>query len=336
MLIDALLTVGGLVLLVFGADFLVRGAVALAQRLGISPMVIGLTIVAFGTSLPELVVSLEAALGGSTPLAVGNVVGSNIANILLILGAAALIQPISCNRAAVVRDGLAMLVATVGFIAAGLAVTLGVVYGVVALICLFGYLYWSYLSDRRATAAGKEAEEDGCAADSDVEPLKGPIYLALLATAGGLVGVIVGADMLVNGATGLARSFGVSEEVIGLTLVAFGTSVPELATTIVAAFRRHADVALGNVLGSNMFNLLGIMGVVTLLVPVDLPPKIAAFDIWVMLAVSIILFPFLRSGWRLSRVEGTVFLALYAAFIVAAFLGVGDALMETMGAMVGR
>ncbi len=315
MLVDVLYTIGGLVLLLAGADHLVRGSVALARRCGLSPLMIGLTIVALGTSLPELVVTLRAAFGDAVGLAVGNIVGSNIANILLILGAGAMVHPIACGHRTMSRDAMAMLGATALFIGFGLAGTLGVWHGIGAITLLCAYLYASYRSD------------DGIlphADTEDVQPTSGSWTYILLAVGGGLAAVPLGAELLVTGAVGIARDAGVSEEVIGLTLVAFGTSVPELATTVVAGLRRHADVALGNVLGSNLFNTLGIMGVVTLFVPVDLPPQIARFDLWAMLGASLLVVVFLRTQWRLTRPEAAVMLTLYLAFIVAQFIGVGD------------
>ncbi|MCB9948991.1 MAG: calcium/sodium antiporter [Rhodospirillaceae bacterium] len=324
MLIDVALTVGGLVLLALGADFLVRGAVGLARRLGISPLVIGLTVVAFGTSLPELLVSMRAAVGGATGLAVGNVVGSNIANVLLILGAAAAISPVGCNRTALLRDGSAMLVATALFILAGLLGSIDRAHGIVGLLLLGGYLYACYLMDRRANHA---LAAEGV---QEVAPIDNSLAFILLAVLGGLLGVLGGAELLVDGATGLARRSGVSEEVIGLTLVAFGTSVPELATTVAAALRRHSDVALGNVLGSNLFNLLLIMGSVGLVVPFEIPAKIAAFDMWIMGAVSLALMPLMASGGRLSRMEGLALVALYLVFVATQFLGVGEMVMTML------
>ncbi|NNG05596.1 MAG: calcium/sodium antiporter [Inquilinus sp.] len=316
MTVPIIMTVGGLVLLMVGADFLVRGAVGAARCMGISPLVIGLTVVALGTSLPELVVSLEAALDGTPQLAVGNIVGSNIANILLILGVAGLISPIRCSRMAIFRDGTAMMAATAIFVAAGLLGTLGRAFGALSLFLLASYMVLSYYSDR-GSGDGVHAEE----AD-EIEPIAGGLGTSVVAVIGGLTGVILGAELLVDGAVGLARAFNVSEEVIGLTLVAFGTSVPELATTVVAAIRRHADVALGNVLGSNLFNLMGVMGVVAIVVPVDLPAQIARFDIWVMSGVSVLMIQFMYTGLRLSRLEALLFLAAYFVFLLIEFIGV--------------
>ena len=325
MILDISMTVGGLVLLMVGADYLVRGAVAIARALGVSALVIGLTVVALGTSLPELVISLEAALDGSAGLAVGNIVGSNIANILLILGVAGLIAPIRCSRMAIFRDGTAMLASTAFFIAAALIGLLNIAYGLIALVLLTGYMYASYRSDKKA-GNGIHAQEA-----ADIEPIAGAIWVSVLAVVAGLAGVIFGAKLLVEGAQGLARTFGVSEEVIGLTLVAFGTSVPELATTIVAALRRHADVALGNVIGSNLFNLLGVMGVVTCVVPIDVPEQILRFDLWVLAGVSAMMIQFMYSGLRLSRSESALFLITYAAFVLIQFIGVETLMASILG-----
>ena len=313
MLIDIAYLVGGFVLLIVGADYMVRGSVALARRLGISPMIIGMTVIATGTSLPELIVSLNAAVTGSVGLMMGNIVGSNIANILLILGAGALLSPIACHQPTTMRDGWAMMTAMTALVVIAFVGTIGLIEGLVGLIILFGYLYASYRHDQKN---GADTE--------DVQPIQGSIGLALLAVVLGLAGVLIGADLLVDAAVELARVVGVSEEVIGLTLVAFGTSVPELATAIVAGIRRHADVALGNVLGSNLFNTLGIVGVTAMVVPIDVPSKLLHFDFWVMTAAGILLLVFMFSDRRLSRREGLVMLLGYFGFIAAQFFGVGE------------
>lgn len=311
MLIDSLWILVGFALLIVGADFMVRGSVTIARRFGISPLVIGVTVVALGTSLPELMVCLRAAFEGAPGITVGNLVGSNIANILLILGVAAVILPVRCGPQALKRDGVAMLAGTAVFMAFGLIVGFTWVYGLVGIGLLAAYLYHSYRSD---AAAGEDVHTHEA---EEIDTLKGSMPVLVLITLGGLAGVIAGAECLVHGSVNLARDLGVSEEVIGLTLVAFGTSVPELATTIVAAIRRHSDVALGNVLGSNLFNLLGIMGATALVIEVPMPPKIAGFDIWAMAFVSVLLLVFMRTGWRIGRREGAVFLALYLAFLAA-------------------
>ena len=320
MTLDIVATLCGFLLLIFGADYLVRGAVGLARRFQVSPLVIGLTVVALGTSLPELVVTVRAVYADSVGIAVGNVVGSNIANVLLILGVGALLSPIGCSRNVLMRDGVAMMAAMMLFVAAAFLGTLGVWHGLTALALLAGFLYVSFHSDKTAMAAyTQEADE--------VAAIRGPMALDVAAVVGGLIAVAAGAEFLVAGAVGLARALGVSEEVIGLTVVAIGTSLPELATTIAAGLRKHADMALGNALGSNLFNTLGIVGVVTILHPIDVPEKFLRFDLWVMLAAGALLLVFLRSGWRLGRTEAVTFLALYAAFVLAQFYGVGEMLM---------
>lgn len=305
----------GLILLVGGADLLVRGAVVLAQRAGLSTVVIGVSVVAFGTSLPELVVSLRAALTGAPGLAVGNVVGSNIANIFLILGVAGLISPVPCDRTTLWRDTTAMIVGTLLFAAAALAGPLDARHGLAALLLLGLYLCWAL---RRDPAVLREAAEDAPTG------LATPWLLLLLL--GGVIGVGLGSRLLVDNAVALADALGVSDTVIGLTLVAFGTSVPELATVVVAALRRQAGVALGNVLGSNLFNLLGIMGVTSLLVPIAVPASILAFDLWVMVAAALILLPALATDRCLSRREAAAFFLAYFAFLGAQVLGVGERL----------
>jgi len=299
---------GGLALLLVGGDLLVRGAVAVAGRLGVSPMVIGLTLVGFGTSMPELMASLQAALAGSPGVAVGNVVGSNIANILLILGAAAVIAPLAVAKAGFKRDGIALIGATAVFVAVAMTGQIGRGMGAVLVLLLLGYTIWAYRSGQ-------------VAADEDVAAIPGvglPAGLGLAAL--GIGGVIWGADLLVDGAITLAAAAGVSEAVIGLTLVAIGTSLPELATSVTAAFKRQGDLALGNIIGSNIFNILGIAGVTAIVTPLAIPDQIMTRDMWIMAAATVLMVGAAVTGWRISRAEGGVFLALYAAFLAIQFV----------------
>jgi cation:H+ antiporter len=310
------LVAGGLVLLALGGELLVRGAVGMAARLGISPLLAGLTIVGFGTSTPELATSVQAALGGAPGIAVGNVVGSNIANILFILGVSALILPLSVNPASFQRDSLAMGGSAMLCTGAVLLGVIGQVSGAVLLACLVGYIWWAYKSESAAPcpeAARHEAEAE----DRPVPPNVGPAILIGMIIAG-LGAAIFGAGMLVDGAVVLASAAGVSESVIGLTVVAVGTSLPELIACVVAVIRKHEDVALGNIVGSNIYNILGILGITALIKPINVPAEIAQIDIWVMLGVTMLLLMQLRSGWRLSRIEGGVLLALYISY--SAFL----------------
>jgi cation:H+ antiporter len=302
----------GLVLLAVGGDILVRGAVGVASRLGVSPLLAGLTIVGFGTSTPELVTSLFAAIDGAPGIAVGNVVGSNIANILLILGVSALILPLAIDPAAFKRDGLALAVATLACLAAVLLGFLSRPVGLVLLALLIGYIVWAYRSERRVPDAEAAMHEHVA---TDVTSPGMSLIAALGLAAAGIISTIIGARLLVDGAIEIARDFGVTETVIGLTVVAVGTSLPELVACVIAALRRHPDVVLGNIIGSNIYNVLGILGVTAIVHPISIPPEIAAFDIWVLLGTTALLGLFLRTGWTLKRWEGGVFLVLYAGYV---------------------
>jgi cation:H+ antiporter len=320
MLTDLLLTVSGLVVLVLGGEATVRGAVGLARLLGVSPAMIGLTVVAFGTSAPELVVSLQASLEGAPDIAVGNVVGSNIANILLILGAGALIAPLICAPGMVRRDGAAMILALALLCVLGLSGAIVAWQGALMLLVLVGYVGGSYVLDRRNGTAvaelhAREAEETTGVPQTRV--------LVTLYVVVGLVGLVLGAKLLVDGAVGVARAAGVSESVIGLSLVAIGTSLPELAATVVAAWRRHTDVAIANVLGSNLFNVLLILGAASLVAPLPVAPDIVAIDLWVMLGSGLVLIPIMITGWHISRAEGVFLLLLYAVYIASLAIGYG-------------
>ncbi len=304
----------GLVLLLGGAEIMVRGSVAVARRLGVSTLVIGMTVVAFGTSAPELVVTLKANLEGVGGMALGNLVGSNIANVMLILGAAAVLKPISTGHVTLVRDGWVMVAGTVLFTGLVLLGEVGLPSGI-ALLAAFAAFLW--ITIRGGNGVGNslvgEAEELG--------RFKGPAPIAWMMVVAGLAGLLFGADQLVAGGTELARRFGVSEEVIGLTVIAFGTSLPELAASIVAAVRGHSDLALGNVVGSNLFNILGIAGIVAVVQPLPVPLQIIGFDIWVMLAATLILMPFAITNRELSRSEAAVLLIGYVGFIAAQATG---------------
>ncbi|WP_421708439.1 calcium/sodium antiporter [Algihabitans sp.] len=314
MVIDSLLVLGGLALLVLGGELLLRGAVGLARLLGLSPLLIGLTVVACATSMPELVVTVAAGLEGRPVIGVGNVIGSNIANILLIVGAAALIQVMHPPRGLAKRDGLVMTGATLAMIVMAFAGTISWPHGLVFLLLLAAYLVASYLIETRSGTTGPdgEAAEALEAAPQTWLPATGLILA-------GSVGLIVGSELLIDGAVSIAKSLGVSDAVIGLTLVAFGTSLPELATAVVAALRRHADVAIGNIIGSNIFNVLGILGVLALVTPFEFTQELLVFDIWVMLGATLLLMAILASGRAIGRGTALVFLAIYGIFIFVQF-----------------
>ncbi len=310
---DLLYIASGLVLLVLGGEGALRGAIGIAQKLNVSKAMIGLIVVGFGTSAPEMTVTVQAALNESPDLAIGNVVGSNIANILLILGIGGLICPMTTGPAVVRRD----LTATVGafFLLTGLSVY-GVIqmwHGIVMIALLVGYLVWSYRMDKKDIEAASLHESE---VDELDEAPSNPLLIALF-TIGGLAGLIYGADLMVTGSIGIARDFGISEAIIGLTIVAVGTSLPELAATVIAAIRGHTDVAVANVMGSLLFNILSILGVTAIIFPLPFPADIAQIDIWVMLASGVVLVPMLRKDHHLSRKESALLLAGYVCYMVS-------------------
>lgn len=303
---------GGLVLLVAGAELLVRGSVGIARRLRVSPLLIGLTLVGFGTSSPELVASVTAAIKGSPGIAVGNVVGSNICNVFLILGLAALFAPLTITRAAFLRDGPVLMVVSVALLAVCLLGDLPRRVGLVFVGLLIAYIVWCYRTEKQEAPAAAHVHENEAAT---VPALGGPLAMGIGASIAGLLLLVAGAYLLVGGAIELARDFAISETIIGLTVVAVGTSLPELATSVIAAARGQSDVAFGNVVGSNIYNILGILGVTALVQPIPVPAEIVAFDIWVMLGSSVLLVMFAMTGWRINRWEGAIFLGVYGLYI---------------------
>lgn len=315
MLYDLLFVAAGLVLLFVGGEGLVRGSVAIAERLGISKLLIGLVIVGFGTSTPELLVSVNAALDGASEIALGNVVGSNIANILLIVGVAALIAPIMGWERTAVREALvATLVSLAAFVLVqGEIITR--IEGIAMLMVLAGYLFSTYWLERRNRTAKTFQHE--AEAFEDV-PLRRP-WLAPVLALGGIAALVFGADLLVDGAVNIARTFGVPDAVIGLSLVAIGTSLPELATAIVAAIRRQSDVVLGNVIGSNIFNILAILGVTVVIQPIEVSARFRTIDTPVMLGAALLLLTLLFATTKVGRLWGILMLVAYAAYMVFLF-----------------
>jgi cation:H+ antiporter len=302
----------GLGLLLLGGDLLVRGAASAARQLGISELMIGLTLVGFGTSTPELVTSIDAALAGSPGLAVGNVVGSNIANILLILGVAALIYPVMCQPAAVRRDGTVLIISALSCVAVALYGEVNLFVGLAFILMAFSYVAFTYMNERGTQVPSAELHRKEAAL---AKPWTERLWVGLLMAVVGVGLTIFGAQLLVDGAINLARARGISEAIIGLTIVAVGTSLPELVTSIVAAIRRNGDIALGNVIGSNIFNIWFILGFTAVITPIEVPPSIVALDIWVMLGASVTLMIIALYWTRLSRWVGASFLALYGLYI---------------------
>ncbi|WP_420566126.1 calcium/sodium antiporter [Thalassobaculum sp.] len=313
---------GGLVLLIVGGELLVRGAVRVATRLGVSPLVIGLTLVGFGTSTPELVTSLQAGLAGAPGIAYGNIVGSNISNILLIVGVSALVFPIAVQSGALKRDGGVMIAVAAVF--AGLAALLpfGPWIGAALLAALATYIYVAFRQERVATPDGHGAAYDKGVALQDADPgtvpdarSAGSLPISLVTAVVGLALVVLGGHFLVGGAVALARGFGISETVIGLTIVAIGTSMPELVTSVMASIRRQSDVAFGNIVGSNIYNILGIGGMTALVAPGAVPAEIVGFDNLVMVGVSVLMMAFAYTGLRIGRREGALLLAGYGTYL---------------------
>ena len=314
-----LIFAGGLALLIFCGDALVRGAVALATRLSIPTMVTGLTIVAFGTSAPELVVSLKAALTGSSGIAIGNVVGSNIANILLVLGIPALIYATNCAQPMIRRNMIYVILASVLFILFCFTGPLNFWHGLILFSLMVAFLIESGLramkSEELAASISGEASEIAEGPDAITnKPWQIAGFLAI-----GLIGLPVAAHLTVDSATHIARNFGVSEAVIGITLVAIGTSLPELITTVMAAVRRHCGLVLGNVLGSNLFNILGIMGITAMVTPIAIPREFLEIDLWIMLGATLAITPIVFRHSQITPVIGSVFVLCYAIYIFTSF-----------------
>ena len=296
----------GLFLLVISGDFLVRGAIELSSRLRISALLVSLTIVAFGTSAPELIVAIKATLNGAPGLAMGNVVGSNIANILLVLGLPILLVRLQNDVADTRRSFVFMIFASVLFVFLGMSGSFSWVYGVVLLSLLIFILADSFRQ-------GRKNVENYVNKSGKLKSWSSIIFFLLL----GILGLPLGADILVKNASLLAHDYGISDATIGLTLVAIGTSLPELATTFVAVMRKKADVVLGNLIGSNIFNLLAIIGITSLISPVPVDPTFISFDFWVMLGASFIITPFIFLNIQFNRFSGFIFTMLYGSYLVS-------------------
>lgn len=306
----------GVAALVMGAEALVRGAARLAARTGLSPVVIGLTVVAFGTSAPELAVSLGAAFRDEADLAVGNVVGSNIANILLVLGLAAVAGGGLVVAQRLVRIDVPLVLAfSIAVFVFGYDGELSRWEGIVFVVALVVYLTWTVVSTRRADEPDVNAEYDDALNVDKLSESSAPREIGLVLA--GLVLLVIGSSALVEAATDIATALGVSQLVIGLTVVAVGTSLPEIATSVLAAARGQRDIAVGNAVGSNLFNILAVLGITATLSPssIPIPDSALALDIPVMIAVSIACLPIFWTGYALMRWEGWVFLGYYAAYI---------------------
>ena len=303
----------GLALLTAGGEMLVRGASALALRLGLTPLIVGLTVVAFGTSSPELAVSLDAAVSGVGDIAVGNVVGSNICNIALILGLAALIRPLRIHAQLVLLDVPLMIAASVLVV---ILLADGVLGRIAGIVCVGMLVIWIVAGIRLARRESRQVEDEF---SEEIAQPRAQNWIFVLMVVAGLVALFAGGQFFVGGAVDLARTIGVSEAVIGLTIVAAGTSLPELATSLIGAARGHGDIAVGNVVGSNIFNLLAILGLAAIVAPIE-TVNISWIDFGAMLVIAVLLLPLVRSGHTLSRLEGALLLSAYIAYTTYLFV----------------
>jgi len=308
----ALSALVGLLLLALGGDALVRGAVGVAKKLRISPLLTGLVLVGFGTSLPELVTSMNAAFRGSPDLAVGNVIGSNLVNTLLILGIAAIISPINADPKLFKRDAPMLVLATLACVFFGWIGYYSRITGFAFIFVLVAYIIYAYRSEVASNDASATMHQKKA---SLAEPSPNSFWVSIPFVILGMIMIAYGADLLVNASIELARKFGISEAIIGLTIVALGTSLPELSASVIAAIKGESDIAFGNILGSNIFNCLGILGVTAVAVPIHVSVEVIRYDLLLMAASTILLLFFAFSHAVLSRREGAMFLTIYAGYL---------------------
>jgi len=314
MYLSLLMTVGGIVLLTIGAELLVTGSVSLARRVGLSPLVVGLTVVSLGTSLPELVVSFDAVLRGTEALGVGNIVGSNISNIALVLGLAALVRPLQVEAQVLRLDGPILVGVSVLLVVLILDGRLEALEGVLLTMGVVGYLVHSVKAAQSSTSAVQQEMLEVLPSRQGLGREVGFLIL-------GLGGLVLGADILVEGGIHIAQQFGVSNLVVGLTVVAVGTSLPELATTVLAAYRGNGDIAIGNAVGSSILNILGILGVTAAVFPLS-TAGLTVVELVTMVGVTVLILPLLRADFTLSRMDGCVLLFVYALYLSLLFFWV--------------
>ena len=323
MTIHLLLLAVGFLLLYFGAEWLVRGSANLARSLGISAVVIGLTVVAFGTSAPELVVSVISSLQDKSMIAVGNVVGSNICNIALVLGSAATLMPITADRSVVRRDIPLMLAISIYLLLLSLDSTITRLEGATLFAGVIAYTVFNYYisirENRRAGTADSGGTEPTAAAEvAEIQAVTSRFRQIVLIIAG-IAGVVIGADTMIDSAVAIMKSFGVSEKFVGLTVVAFGTSLPELATSVVAAMKKQMDISIGNLVGSNVFNILSVIGAAGLVRPIPIPGGFVEsgliIDYAVMMGICILPWAMMVRGYTVKRWGGLVLLCCYAGYL---------------------
>ena len=300
----------GFLLLIFSGDFLVKGAVSIALKLRLSTLVIGMTIVSFGTSAPELLVSIKAALGGHPDISIGSVVGSNISNIALILGITALVFPITVSKATLRIDWPMMMLSTLLFVVVVMDGELSALEGILFIVFLISFIVWLIRNSRKGSAVPAAVDE------VNEEEKNLPLWKGIGLVGLGAVGLVLGADLMLKGAVEIARYYDVSERIIGLTIVAFGTSLPELITSCVAAFRKEADISIGNLIGSNIFNILAILGITSIIHPISVSSSIINSDNYILLGITFLVFPLMYFGKKLTRAKGLLLFFVYAAYLI--------------------
>ena len=307
--------IGGLVIMALAGNALVSGAVSLARRMGVSPLVAGIFIVGFGTSAPEMIVSLDAALSDRSGLALGNIVGSNIANVFLVLGLPALIAPLSAGGVGEKRAMVAMIVAAVAWIVITAVMPLTPLVGACFIAILIAYTGLTFIAARRAVAVG---QDPGVTEEEDPHL---PLWLALIYVPLGIVGLVLGANLVIEGGVGIATFLNVPEEYIGLTLLAVGTSLPEIGAGLVAVMKRQGEVLIGNVLGSNVFNILGAGGIISMFGPIRVAPTFQQYDHWALGLATLVASLLILTKARLGRLTGILLLLIYAAYIYGLITG---------------
>lgn len=303
----------GLLTLVFAGDFLVRGAVGIAKKFQISTLVIGMTVISFGTSAPELLVCIDAANGGLPDFAIGNVVGSNIANIALVLGITVLILPIVVDRNSKRIDWPMMMFSTILFFLFSLDGQIQQYEGIILFTIL---VVFTYLLIRNSRRASKRSTSNELVDASEIEQVKDKMLLSIGFVLIGLVGLFYGAEWMIHGAEEIALSFGIEERIIGVTVVAFGTSVPELITSAVAAFKGETDISIGNLIGSNIFNILAVIGITSIITPIDVSEKSLSVDYWWMIGIAVALLPMMLIGKKIGRLKGLLLIGSYITYTI--------------------
>lgn len=311
----------GLAVLIVGGEFLVRGAVGIAKKAQISTLVIGMTVISFGTSAPELFVSIDSALDGNPEIAIGNVVGSNVANIALVLGLTVLIFPIAVDRNSKIIDWPMMMLATILFFVFMLDYEIQVWEGAILFGILLTFTFFLIRNSRKTMKKEKDQEHGDFDEISDV---KDKIGMSILFTLAGLVGLYFGAEWLVKGAVQIAESVGMEKRVIAVTVVAFGTSVPELVTSGVAAFKKETDISVGNLIGSNIFNIMAVIGVTAMVKPIGVEPATINFDMWWVIGIAAALLPMMLIGAKIGRFKGALLFATYVIYIGILVASIGD------------